>query len=86
MHDVTGNPSSSTVQAPHSPASQPGFEPVKSNSSRSKRRSVFAGGALTFTDLPFNVNLMKRFVLLAGDLFRSIDRERIFGFKTSARS
>ena len=39
-HDTTRLPSSSTVQAPHVPWSQPFFVPVRSSSSRSASTSV----------------------------------------------
>ena len=32
MHESTGSPSTSTVQAPHSPSSQPFFVPVRPRS------------------------------------------------------
>jgi len=50
-HDSTGVPSSSTVQVPHSPSSQPCFVPVSPRSSRKTSSSVFVGRECDFGPL-----------------------------------
>src|SRR5437870_5955245 len=52
--ESTGVPSSSTVQVPHSPSSQPCFVPVKARSSRSTSSSVLCGAKATSTGSPFS--------------------------------
>ena len=39
-HDSTGSPSTSTVQAPHSPSPQPGLVPVSPRAPRSQPISI----------------------------------------------
>src|SRR5947208_11726377 len=52
--ESTGVPSSSTVQVPHSPSSQPCFVPVKPRSSRNTSSSVLCGAKATSTCSPFS--------------------------------
>ncbi len=56
----TWAPSSSTVQAPQSPASQPTLVPVRPSSSRSTRLSRVASGEVAVTLRPFSRNAMPR--------------------------
>ena len=51
----TARPSSKTVQAPQSPASQPTFVPVRPNCSRRTWVNLLAGSAVTTTVVLFNV-------------------------------
>src|SRR5262245_15268813 len=51
-HDSTGSPSTSTVQVPHSPSSQPCLVPVRPRSSRSTSSSVLCGAKATSTASP----------------------------------
>jgi len=59
-HAQTGSPSSSTVQAPQSPASHPTLVPVSPSSSRSTRESRCTGELETVTARPFTRNAMDR--------------------------
>src|SRR3989449_2469244 len=52
--DRTGVASTSTVQVPHSPNSQPCFVPVSPASSRSTSSSVLCGAKATSTASPFS--------------------------------
>src|ERR1041385_6058923 len=52
--ESTGFPSTSTVQVPHSPSSQPCFVPVRPRSSRSTSSSVLWGAKATSTGSPFS--------------------------------
>src|SRR3954465_6890732 len=55
-HEFTGTPSTSTVQAPHSPSPQPSFVPGNAQSSRKTSSNRFIGCARTRTRRAFNVN------------------------------
>src|SRR5580658_3002056 len=51
-HDRIADPSTCTVQAPHSPAPQPNFVPVSSRVSRNTQSKGVSGETLTFFSLP----------------------------------
>ena len=55
----TWAPSSSTVQAPQSPASQPILVPVRPSSPRSVSASETNGAAAVLAGLPFSVKEMR---------------------------
>ena len=53
---LTARPSTSTVQAPHSPSPQPSLVPVRSSSGpRSRSISRWSARAITCTGEPFSV-------------------------------
>src|SRR5215813_6389240 len=58
-------PSSSTVQAPHSPSLQPSLVPVRCNSSRSSCNNDCCGSIATSYGVPFTVSVMRRFTSLS---------------------
>src|SRR5579872_4240457 len=58
LHEYTFLPSSSTVQAPHSPRSQPIFEPVSPRWSRSTSASVQRSSTSILCAVPLTVTLM----------------------------
>src|SRR2546428_8037704 len=62
--DSTGAPSTSTVQVPHSPSSQPCFVPVSPRSSRRTPSSVLWGANATSTGSPFSSSAI--FALASG--------------------
>src|SRR6267378_2195376 len=62
--DRTAVPSTSTVQVPHSPSSQPCFVPVSPRSSRSTSSSVLCGANATSTASPFSSSAI--FALASG--------------------
>src|SRR3990172_545268 len=66
-HEFTGSPSSSTVQAPQFPCSQPNFGPVTCRCSRSRLSRFVVTGASTCTRFPFNLKVI---VVLAMVLLR----------------
>src|SRR3989338_7893663 len=55
--ESTGIPSTSTVQVPHSPSSQPCLVPVRPRSSRRTSRSVLWGAKETWVSSPFRRNV-----------------------------
>src|SRR3954447_11788309 len=55
-HDSTGSPSSSTVQAPHSPSSQPCLVPVRPRSSRRTSSKVLYGAKETGVSSPLRLH------------------------------
>src|ERR1043165_1424323 len=57
--DSTGSPSSSTVQAPPPPSSQPCFVPVRPKSSRSASRSVLYDATNPSEGSPFRMRLQR---------------------------
>ena len=57
-HDRTGEPSTCTVQAPHSAMPQPNLVPVRPRSSRSTQRSGLSGSAATVTARPFTLKVV----------------------------
>src|SRR5881396_2826303 len=69
-HDSTGSPSTSTVQVPHSPSSQPCLVPVKARSSRKTSSKVLCGANATSVSSPFKVNLTWAFFLEASNNIR----------------
>ena len=56
-HALTAIPSTSTVQVPQSPTSQPSLAPVRFKSSRSILSSVVSGGTLAVRSSPFTVSV-----------------------------
>src|SRR2546423_14862270 len=54
-HDRAAAPSTSTVQAPHTPCSHPMWVPVRSRSSRRKSASVLRGSTVAARDSPLTV-------------------------------
>src|SRR5881409_884197 len=74
--DSTGMPSTSTVQVPHSPSSQPCFVPVRPRSSRRTSSSVLWGAKATSTYSPFSSNAS--FVFRSGMVpKRNLDKRRV---------
>src|SRR5213076_1841462 len=80
----TGVPSTSTVQVPHSPSSQPCFVPVSPASSRSTSSSVLWGANATSTGSPFSSSAILA-LASAGDMVpkRNLDN-RVVGRQLSA--
>src|SRR2546427_11400223 len=62
--DSTGMPSTSTVQVPHSPSSQPCFVPVRPRSSRSTSSRVLCGAEPSSAGSPFSLSAI--FALVSG--------------------
>ena len=52
----TGAPSTITVQAPHTPSSQPTLQPFRMKCSRSRSAKVTFGATVSFCALPLSVN------------------------------
>src|SRR5262245_15515131 len=58
-----GTPSTSTVQAPHSPSSQPCLVPVSSNCSRSTSSSVRWTGTAIVWDSPLTAKVICSYII-----------------------
>src|SRR5262249_18533635 len=58
MHDRVDRPSTSTVQAPHSPSPQPILQPVKPRSSRKTSRSGRSREVSTVWVVPFTISVV----------------------------
>src|SRR5262245_46309462 len=61
-HDSTGSPSTSTVQVPHSPSSQPCLVPVRPRSSRRTSSRVLCTGTSTSWSSPLTLRTRRVFV------------------------
>lgn len=82
----TAAPSTCTVQAPHNPAPQPNFVPVRFKESRKTQSSGVSGETLTLRSLPFtrremSAMLSPNFVELTMVLKRE-KKENCGGFST----
>src|SRR5579864_5470908 len=74
-----GDPSTCTVQAPHSPAPQPNLVPVSSRVSRNTQSNGVSGETLTFFSLPLTRSVMS--AILSVD----VKSERIW-YSTAGKS
>src|SRR5262245_15450929 len=68
-HELMRLPSTSTVQAPHCPWSQPFFVPVKSNCSRNRSSKVVHGAISNRFSAPLTLSLIELFKGAAAGTF-----------------